>query len=176
MNPVSKESQLFGWEPGAKPKKPIKKMTAKAFNKLKPKKETVGGLVKSLDTWFSRRVRLEECDENYMATCIDCGKPVNVKRADLGHYHSRRHYSLRWERKNVAVQAKRCNMLMNDPAINEGFKRGLVKRHGPLGFDMLAFQKENLFKLDRNLLKHLIEDEKKQVAELLKNKRLEKWW
>lgn len=163
--------------------KPVKeekqKMTAKEFQKkyANPKKgKSIAGLKKEADDWFSRRVRLEECDSEYRARCVDCGVVVDVRRADCGHYHSRKYLPTRWERKNCAVQQKWHNNMMGDPVVNEGFKNELIKRHGKVEFEMLAIKKNNSMKLDKFLLTQII-DENREIAErLLQEKGLKKWW
>lgn len=159
-------------------KKPKEKLTAKEFKKKysKPRSKSINALKKELDDWFSRRVRLEEATDGYIGKCVDCGQRIDIRRADLGHYHSRTYTATRWERMNVALQKKRCNMMMGDPKVNEGFKTQLIFRYGSDRFERLNIQKNNFMKLDRNLLGYMIAEEKKLVESLLIGKGLDKWW
>jgi hypothetical protein len=141
-----------------------------------PAKKSTKNLVHDLDDWFSRRVRLEECDSSFMARCVDCGQPVDVRRADCGHYHSRKYNATRWERKNCAVQMKWHNNMMGDPVVNDGFRNELIRRHGQREFEMLAVRKNNFFKLDSGVLSIMIEENRQIVERLLKEKNLKKWW
>lgn len=169
--------------PGPVPK-PVKedkqKLTAKEFQKKyanpKRKEKGVADLKKELDAWFSRRVRLSECDSNYIARCVDCGASVDVRKADCGHYHSRKYNATRWIRENCAVQKKWCNRMMNDPKVHEAFKNELIKRHGEGIIQNLEIQKNNYFKLTRFNLGCMIDDNKRLVERMLKDKRLKKWW
>ena len=157
------------FNPVPKPEKTQKKRSANG-------KSALSKIVKELDTWFSRRVRLEETIEGYVGKCIDCGQRIDIRRADLGHYHSRKYNATRWERSNVGLQKKRCNMLMGDPTVHEGFKSQLIFRYGSDRFERLAIQKNNYMKLDRVFLQILIEQEKKMVHDLLMSKGLQRWW
>ena len=75
-----------------------------------PKKPTRSKLVKKLDTVFSQWVRLSNADNNKNCICITCNKVFSVKEIQAGHFMSRKHYSTRWDERNVFPQCCGCNV------------------------------------------------------------------
>lgn len=74
-----------------------------------PKKLTRSKLIKKLDTIFSRWVRLSN-SVNEICTCVTCGKESHWKDIQAGHFISRKHYSTRWDERNVLPQCVGCNV------------------------------------------------------------------
>ena len=74
-----------------------------------PKKLTRSILIKKLDTIFSRWVRLSN-SVNEICTCVTCGKESHWKDIQAGHFISRKHYSTRWNERNVLPQCVGCNV------------------------------------------------------------------
>jgi len=74
-----------------------------------PKKLTRSKLIKKLDTIFSRWVRLSN-SVNEICTCVTCGKESHWKDIQAGHFISRKHYSTRWDERNVSPQCVGCNV------------------------------------------------------------------
>jgi hypothetical protein len=74
-----------------------------------PKKLTRSKLIKKLDTIFSRWVRLSN-SVNEICTCVTCGKESHWKDIQAGHFISRKHYSTRWDERNVKPQCVGCNV------------------------------------------------------------------
>ena len=74
-----------------------------------PKKLTRSKLIKKLDTIFSRWVRLSN-SVNEICTCVTCGKESHWKDIQAGHFISRKHYSTRWDERNVHPQCVGCNV------------------------------------------------------------------
>ena len=71
-------------------------------------------VVKKLDTVFSKYIRLSNADKNGYCECFTCGvKLYWNKGVDAGHFMSRKHYSTRWDERNVKPQCKHCNMYRN---------------------------------------------------------------
>ena len=73
------------------------------------KKLTRSKLVKKLDNIFSQYIRLSN-SVNDIAECVTCNKKDHWKKMQCGHFQSRKHYSTRWDERNVAVQCIACNM------------------------------------------------------------------
>lgn len=118
-----------------KAKKPLRaKQTLKGGGKKKKRtrvpleEKTRAQLVKVADEWFSKLVRVRDCeldDEgNRVGKCITCSKSGVVVRAnatprsgwerdwDAGHFVSRGYFICRWEEENVNLQCSfRCNRL-----------------------------------------------------------------
>ena len=73
------------------------------------KKLTRSKLVKKLDNIFSQYIRLSN-SVNDIAECVTCNKKDHWKKMQCGHFQSRKHYSTRWDERNVAVQCAGCNV------------------------------------------------------------------
>jgi len=73
------------------------------------KKLTRSQIIKKLDTVFSQYIRLKD-SVNGIGTCITCGKQDHWKNLQAGHFQSRKHYSTRWDERNVKPQCVGCNM------------------------------------------------------------------
>jgi len=74
------------------------------------KKPTRSKLVKKLDTVFSQYIRLSNADNNGYCTCVTCNKTFHWKAIQAGHFMSRKHYSIRWDERNVKPQCVACNV------------------------------------------------------------------
>ena len=76
------------------------------------KKPTRSKLVKKLDVVFSQYVRLSNADDRGYCTCVTCGKKGHWKNGGIqaGHFISRKHYSTRWDERNVKPQCVACNV------------------------------------------------------------------
>lgn len=69
---------------------------------------SVSAIKNSLDSWFSKYIRIRDSTNGY-GNCCTCGQVGNIKDMDCGHFMSRRHYSTRWEEKNCHLQCVSCN-------------------------------------------------------------------
>ena len=67
-------------------------------------------LVKKLDIVFSKYVRLSNADKNGNCTCVTCNNTFYWKEIQAGHFMSRKHYSIRWDERNVKPQCLGCNV------------------------------------------------------------------
>lgn len=74
------------------------------------KKPTRSKLIKKLDLVFSRYIRLSSADKHGMCTCVTCNNKYHWKDIQAGHFMSRKHYSTRWDERNVRVQCVGCNV------------------------------------------------------------------
>lgn len=74
------------------------------------KKPTRSKLVKKLDVVFSQYIRLSNADNNGFCTCVTCKNRFHWKEIQAGHFMSRKHYSIRWDERNVSTQCKSCNV------------------------------------------------------------------
>ena len=74
------------------------------------KKPTRSKLVKKLDVVFSQYIRLSNADNNGYCTCVTCNKKFYWKEIQAGHFMSRKHYSIRWDERNVKPQCVACNV------------------------------------------------------------------
>jgi len=74
------------------------------------KKPTRTKLVKKLDVVFSQYIRLSNADNNGFCTCVTCKNRFHWKEIQAGHFMSRKHYSIRWDERNVKPQCVACNV------------------------------------------------------------------
>ena len=74
------------------------------------KKPTRSKLVKKLDVVFSQYIRLSNADNNGFCTCVTCKNRFHWKEIQAGHFMSRKHYSIRWDERNVKPQCVACNV------------------------------------------------------------------
>ena len=153
---------------------PLKKTTIKRKPWVK-KAEKAGmskpKLIKELDVWFSRYIRLKYSDSRGYCRCISCGKVYFWKEIQNGHYMSRRYMSTRFSEDNCCPQGVECN-IFNQGAI-QMYRRALIKEIGEQRVDLIevrARQENKNWSLFE--LKQLIEYYKKEVEKLLDEKNL----
>ena len=153
---------------------PLKKTTIKRKPWVK-KAEKAGmskpKLIKELDVWFSRYIRLKYSDSRGYCRCISCGKVYFWKEIQNGHYMSRRYMSTRFSEDNCRPQGVECN-IFNQGAI-QMYRRALIKEIGEQRVDLIevrARQENKNWSLFE--LKQLIEYYKKGVEKLLDEKNL----
>lgn len=128
-------------------------------------------LIKELDAWFSRYIRLKYSDSRGYCRCISCGKVYFWKEIQNGHYMSRRYMSTRFSEDNCRPQGVECN-IFNQGAI-QMYRRALIKEIGEQRVDLIevrARQENKNWSLFE--LKQLIEYYKKEVDKLLDEKNL----
>lgn len=128
-------------------------------------------LIKELDAWFSRYIRLKYSDSRGYCRCISCGKVYFWKEIQNGHYMSRRYMSTRFCEDNCRPQGVECN-IFNQGAI-QMYRRALIKEIGEQRVDLIevrARQENKNWSLFE--LKQLIEYYKKEVEKLLDEKNL----
>ena len=153
---------------------PLKKATIKRKPWVK-KAEKAGmskpKLIKELDVWFSRYIRLKYSDSRGYCRCISCGKVYFWKEIQNGHYMSRRYMSTRFSEDNCRPQGVECN-IFNQGAI-QMYRRALIKEIGEQRVDLIevrARQENKNWSLFE--LRQLIEYYKKEVEKLLDEKNL----
>jgi hypothetical protein len=74
-----------------------------------PRKPSRKTLITKLDRVFSEYIRRRKA-KNDIAECVTCGKKDHWKSLQAGHFMSRKHYSTRWDERNVEVQCVSCNV------------------------------------------------------------------
>ena len=111
-----------------------------------PKKLTRSKLVKKLDNIFSQYIRLSN-SVNDIAECVTCNKKDHWKKMQCGHFQSRKHYSTRWDERNVAVQCSGCNVFR----YGEQFKFSLYLG-GKLSEELLQKSRETVKFADVDLI------------------------
>tara|TARA_B110000977_G_C10960053_1_gene448176 strand:+ start:563 stop:949 length:387 start_codon:yes stop_codon:yes gene_type:complete len=114
-----------------------------------PKKPTRSKLVKKLDTIFSQYIRKSNADKNGYCNCCTCGKQVFWKEIQAGHFMSRKHYSIRWDERNVNPQCVACNVFR----YGEQYKYSIFL--GKTTADLLYLQSKEIKKYSTDELKEL---------------------
>lgn len=135
----------------------------KTFAKVE-KKETISSLVEELDNVFSEFIRLRNADKEGMVVCYTSGKRMHWKKAQCGHFISRRKYGTRWNEMNCQVQSVKENIFNqgNSPE----FMRRLIKEFGQAAVDQLFIMSGQFNKLDRMTIRWQIQHYGKLVEEL----------
>ena len=124
------------------------------------KKPTRSKLVKKLDTVFSQYTRLSNADNNGYCTCVTCNKTFHWKQIQAGHFMSRKHYSIRWDERNVKPQCVACNVYR----AGEQYKYSLF-----LGKELandLYLQSKELVKFTNYELEDMINDYSEKLKKL----------
>ena len=67
--------------------------------------------IRYLDVAFSKYIRLKSADKTGYCTCVTCGRDYHYKNIQAGHFMSRKHYSTRWDERNVHPQCYGCNVM-----------------------------------------------------------------
>lgn len=125
----------------------------------KRKKQTRSQLVKKLDTVFSQYIRKSKADKQGYCTCCTCGKKVHWKEIQAGHFMSRKHYSIRWDERNVNPQCVACNVFR----YGEQYKYSLFL--GQDLADLLYLQSKEIKKYTTEELKELTDTYSKMLKE-----------
>lgn len=123
-----------------------------------------------LDKVFSSYIRLRDSDENGYCRCISCGTIAFWKQVDNGHFINRSHMSLRFNQTNCNGQCRKCNRF--DESNSEGYRRGLIQKHGPDIIDKLYAMKGEVCKISQVEYSIAIKYYSKEVERLKKEKRL----
>jgi 5-methylcytosine-specific restriction endonuclease McrA len=187
--------QYFVFRPDPKPEKKEKEvLTAKDFQKKygqkkrltktpisKKPKSSRSKLIKEADSWFSRRIRLEGVTQvislsQAIGSCGSCKKQVDIRYADCGHLHSRKHMATRFEPQNCDLQCKQCNMSMGDVKVNTAYTNFFIQKYGKNAMDLISIQTQNFSKIDEFELKFIIAENKTHVDILLEELKINKWW
>lgn len=122
-----------------------------------------------LDRIFSEYIRIRDIKYlNGYCECISCGKLLHWKEMDCGHYINRKHMSLRFNEINCNAQCRSCNRF--DEGNMEGYRRGLIKKHGSDMIDKLYASKNNVLKLSKFEISVMIKDYRNKVKELKQSK------
>lgn len=99
-----------------------------------------------LDKVFSEYIRLRDSTlGNGYGKCISCQKIIHWKEGHCGHFINRKHMSLRFSDINCNLQCVSCNTF--DEGNLEGYRRGLIQKHGPEIIDKLYAMKNQLNKI-----------------------------
>ena len=66
-------------------------------------------LVKKLDALCRQILLIRDLRYENLFCCISCRRLLPINTAQVGHYISRRHESVRWDLRNINLQCPSCN-------------------------------------------------------------------
>jgi len=136
--------------------------------KKKPKTKSRSSLIKDLDAVFSQYIRLKDAkliDGELMAMCVTSGEWKPWKQHQNGHFYTRGRQATRWDEMNCHVQSYRDNVLLKGNYII--YTKYMIDRYGREAVDELEFKSLNGHKISTPVMREMIEDYKKKVADLL---------
>ena len=61
------------------------------------------------DPVFAQYIKMRDMDKHCVGECVTCGERGFVRDLEAGHYIGRRHWSVRFNEKNVHLQCNKCN-------------------------------------------------------------------
>ena len=128
---------------------------------MKLENKSIKQLKKTLDTVFSKFIRLRDSRPVGVGFCITCGRPKEWKEADNGHYIKRQHLPTRYDEKNCNLQCKHCNAF--EQGANEKYKIAIDKKWGDGTAEILEIKKYNRTKWTRFEYIAMIEHYREQV-------------
>ena len=120
------------------------------------------------DEAFSRYIRLRDTLPDGTFRCISCGRTLPAEQADCGHYHSRRHMSVRYDEDNAHAECRSCNRFGADHLI--GYAERLEAKIGRERMDALALRAAQTAKLDRQELLSIARHYNEKARELMKER------
>lgn len=130
---------------------------------VKKNKTELRQLVEKLDKVFADYVK----EKNKVAgvyKCFTCDKIFPLNRIQLGHFHSRKYYAIRWDEFNAECQCVSCNCLNH--GMQYEFGKRLEKKHGVEIVNQLAIKKNNRFKLEKFTLEIMIKEYSSKLSKL----------
>ena len=124
-------------------------------------------LVKNLDQWFSKYVRLSNSNEG-LVNCYTCGIQRKWNdRIDAGHFQTRSKYYTRWDEMNVKPQCKGCNMTNGGQQYL--FGQMLDQEYGEGTAESILIKSNQIRKFSNAELLEMIDHYKKEVKQLLED-------
>ncbi len=118
----------------------------------------------TLDRIFSEYIRRRDADDKGYVRCISCGKIIQWKDSDCGHYINRKHNSTRYDEFNCNAQCRACNRF--DEGNIQGYRKGLIRKYGENVVNMLEIKKHNICKLGQFEINALAETYRKKLKNI----------
>jgi hypothetical protein len=133
----------------------------------KTKTDSLSSLIKELDIWISRYVRLNAADDNGQCRCISCDAKSHWTLLDTAHFKDRDYMGTRFYLPNLAPACQSCNRY--DPVGHLIAWRNKLTVEQTLDLEQRS---KSLMKWARPELQEQIEFYKSEVRQLRKLKRL----
>lgn len=163
---------------GLKNKSKSMKLPSEKQNALKTP-HNASYYMRQADKWFSRYVRLiftwGVIDGEPYCKDIITGKAYSAKNLDCGHFISRANMATRYDLNNCRPQNRSSNRFRGE-ADKEKFRDNLVKEIGIEEMGSLMNRSKSSVKLGMIVLKGTADYFHNQVNELVKSKKIKKWW
>lgn len=133
------------------------------------------------DKWFSRFVRIRDAkvvqlDGLAFGNCITCNRYFNIKDLECGHYITREKPLTRFHEKNCHAQCHYCNDQRKGEQAKHAFK--INSLYGPgTAEDLMSLGSIRGGKHHTaEALKDITTEYRLKTNELLKQKKIKKWW
>lgn len=127
-------------------------------------------LIRKLDFYLSKFVRLRDVGENGNFRCISCGRVLSYEWMDCGHYIPRANMATRFNERNCNGQCFKCNRLQD--GMSREYRKGMLEKYGIDEVAKLESLKNTTRQWENFELEELIEHYKKAVKALRKKKPL----
>jgi len=124
--------------------------------------KSLGKLKKELDGVVSRYVRQFWSKEG-IVYCYTCNKPMEIKKAQCGHFVPRQYLATRWEFDNLRPQCMGCNVWGRGQLLD--FEENVKAELGDERVEQLKVSRNQLMRPD----KAFYEQEIARLTELLKS-------
>lgn len=131
-------------------------------------KSTRQKLIKRLDMWHSRYVRIRDADVNGVCRCVTCGKSHHWKDIHCGHMHSRKWMRTRWDRRNTYAQCVACNTF--DEGAIPIMVEHVRKLHGQEVLDELIALRNDVNTISVPEMEEILDELKKDCNQIKKEK------
>jgi len=128
------------------------------------KRKTVAQLKRKLDLVFSKWVRLNETDGGKTGRCVTCGRTMDYKDLDAGHFISRNWTALCWDERNVHIQCLRCNRFQGGQI--EEYFLWMENEYGRKVVDDMISHKHDIFILETPWLEGKIKEYQDKIDKL----------
>lgn len=117
---------------------------------------------------FALKRKLEESNDKGVCDCVTCDSRMHYTEIQNGHYIDRKHNSTTFLPENNHPQCETCNVYKRGN-INE-YTKYLDDRYGEGTSERLKRLKHRVFRLSEKFLEDLIEQTKKEIDVLEKEK------
>ena len=91
---------------------------------------TVGSCVRETAKQFQKMIRMEAADDNGFVMCCSCGKSLNYKEVDAGHYVTRSCRATIFDEHNCHPQCKHCNCWEGKQQVAINYEAFMVRTYG----------------------------------------------
>lgn len=127
-------------------------------------------LIRKLDIWFSKYIRLRDVGENGYFRCISCQRVLSYEYMECGHYIPRSNMATRFDEKNCNGQCVTCNRIKLGNS--REYRAGMLLKYGGIPVLVLETRKNAVKSWSRYEMEELIEHYKKAVKALRRKKPL----